>query len=505
MQANLNSDTSKKKSLLRGGVVLTFFGIFAKFIGMFYRIPLTNILGAKGMGVYQMIFPVYALLVSVTSTAVPILVSRNMNALEDDRLKKGFFTETLKHSLLAGAFFGLMLIVGAKLLGFLQGNDSVEYGYYIIAPAVFFVSVLSAFRGWFNASLNTLHTALTSVFEQAFKLSGILAAYLVKATGFAAVMIALSGIVLSELIACVYALILFFVKGGRFERGIIKIPVSAFLGASIPLTIGGLVFPIALFADSILVVRFLELSGMEHGMAISEYGIFSGAVGTLINVPASLAISFAITMIPVVARHKKERNIEGIKQGEMSALKAVLMIALPSTVALFVVAKPLMGFLYPRFTLEEQTQAVFLLRISVLQIPIISVLQLYGAYLQALDKGVISARNMLIAGIVKLAVNFSAIKIGIIGIVIANTLCYVVCAALDIYYGRVLSGKNQFKGGLGIVLSTAAMGVVMAIILNKISNKILSFALSVLIGGLIYVIILLCYNKINRKFGKQHQ
>lgn len=501
----MNSKTEKKKSLIRGGAVLTFFGIFAKFIGMFYRIPLTNILGAKGMGVYQMIFPVYALLVSVTSTAVPILVSRNMNALEDERLKKGFFTETLKHSLLTGAFFGLLLIVGARLLGILQGNESVHYGYYVIAPAVFFVSVLSAFRGWFNASLNTIHTALTSVFEQAFKLSGILVAYLTKATGFTAVIIALSGIVLSELIACVYALIVFFIKGGRFERNIIKIPVSAFLGASVPLTIGGLVFPIALFADSILVVRFLELYGMEHGSAITEYGVFSGAVGTLINVPASLAISFAITMIPVVARHKKERNIIGIKQGEMSALKAVLIIALPCMVGLFVVAKPLMAFLYPSFSVDEQSQAVFLLRISVLQIPIISVLQLYGAYLQALDKGVISARNMLIAGVVKLAVNFSAIKIGIIGIVIANTLCYVVCAVLDIYYGRVLSGKNQFKGGFGIILSTLAMGGVMSLIMHKISNNILSFVLSVLIGGLIYVIILLSYNKINRKLGKQRQ
>ncbi len=488
--------TKQKRTLIRGGIILTFFSLFAKFIGLFYRIPLTNLLGANGMGVYQMIFPVYALLVSVVSSGIPVLVSRNLNSITDEKLKKGFFTETLLHSVLTGAFFGVLLIVFARLLATLQGQLEVEYGYYIIAPAVFLVSVLAALRGWFNSKLNTLHTALTGVFEQLFKLSGILVCFLLKLNGIKAVYVALSGIVLSEFIATGYGFILFFIKGGRLERGIVKIPISTFLSASIPLTVGGLVFPLALFADSILVVRFLALSGMNEKAALTEYGIFSGAVGTLINAPQSLAISFAVTMIPVVARHKRERNIVGIKEGEMSALKAVLIIALPLAVTLFVVAKPIMGFLYPSFSVDERARAVFLLRLSVIQIPILSVLQLYGAYLQALDKGVISARNMLIAGVIKLALNFTAIKLGIIGIILANTVCYIVVAVLDIYYSFKLRGKNEFKGGSIIFVSSLVMGLVMALISKKISNNILSLSLSLLIGGLIYVIMIVLYQKI---------
>lgn len=446
-----------------------------------------------------MIFPVYALLVSVVSSAVPVLVSRNLNALEDERLKKGFFTESFLYSVIIGVLAGLLLVVSAKLLGILQGRREVEYGYYIIAPAVFFVSVLSSFRGWFNSQLRTLHTALTSVFEQLFKLSGILVCYLAKIDGFKAVLIALAGIVLSEFIACLYALIVFLVKGGRFERGIVKVPFKAFFGASVPLTVGGLVFPLALFADSILVTRLLTLSGMNYSDAVTEYGVFSGAVGTLINVPQSLAISFAVTMIPVVARHKRERNIDGIKQGESSALKAVLAIALPSAVALFVVASPVIRFLYPSFSAEQQSRAVFLLKVQVAQIPILSVLQLYGAYLQALDKGVVSARNMMISGGIKLALNFTAIKIGIMGIVLANTVCYIVCAVLDIVYGRKLAGKNQFKGGGVLVVASVVMGGVMALVSGAIKNNILSLTLSVLIGTLIYVIILLLFKKIGDK------
>lgn len=485
--------------------MLTFFGILAKFIGLFYRIPLTNILGAKGIGVYQMIFPVYALLVSVTSTAVPVLVSRNLNTIENERLKKGFFTATFFHAIEIGIFFGILLALSAKLLSLLQGNQDVEIGYYIIAPAVFFTSVLASFRGWFNSNLKTFHTALTGVFEQFFKLSGVLVAYLTDASGFKAVSLALGGIVLAEFVACLYSFIVFFVKGGRFELGIIKIPIKDFLSASVPLTVGGLVFPLCLFADSILVIRLLKLAGLDNGASVIEYGIFSGAVGTLVNVPTTLAISFAVTMIPVVAKNKRERNIKGIKEGESSALKAILFVALPCMTALFVVAEPIMGLLYPSFSAFERARAVYLLRLSVIQIPIVSVLQLYGAYLQALDKSVLSARNMLIAGAVKLVLNFTSIRLGIEGIILANTACYIVCAVLDVYHSRALSGKNQFKGVWIFVLSSLVMGVAMWLIFNKISNNILSFVISLLIGALVYVIILLVYSKIkNRKNAIKH-
>lgn len=494
-----NNSTPKKRTLIKSGIVLTVFGLIAKFIGLFYRIPLTNLLGANGIGTYQLIFPVYALLVSVVSSAVPVLVSRNLNSLEDERLKKGFFTESLVYSAVIGLSAGLLLVASAKLLGLLQGRQEVEYGYYVIAPAVFFVSVLSSFRGWFNSELRTFHTALTGVFEQFFKLSGILVCYLTKITGFRAVLIALSGIVLSEFVACLYAFIVFLIRGGRLVRGVVKVPFKAFFQASVPLTVGGLVFPLALFADSILVTRLLTLSGFSYSDAVTEYGIFSGAVGPLINLPQSLAISFAVTMIPVVARHKRERNIQGIKQGETSALKAVLSVSLPSAVALFVVAESVIGFLYPSFSAEQQSRAVFLLKIQVIQIPILSVLQLYGAYLQSLDKGVTSARNMMIAGGIKLALNFTAIKWGIIGIVVANTVCYVVCAVLDIVCSRKLSGKNKFKGGVVLFIASAVMGVAMSLISGAIKNNILSLVLSVLIGASIYVIILWTFKKIGEK------
>lgn len=498
-----NTKKKSKRTLVKSGIVLTVFGVISKVIGLFYRIPLTNLLGANGMGVYQMIFPVYALLVAVVSSAVPVLVSRNLNALRDTDLKKGFFTEAFFYSLSSGLIFGIGLVAVAKLLGLLQGNGEVETGYYMIAPSVFFVSVLSSFRGWFNSCLNTIHTAISGLFEQLFKLSGIAVCYIIGLEGIEAVNTALLGISLSEFIACAYALIVFLIKGGRLVRGIIRVPFSAFVSASVPLTVGGLVFPLALFADSILVTRLLALHGLSEAEAITEYGIFSGAVGTLINVPQSLAISFAVTMIPVVAKHKKERSINGIRRGEMTALKAVLIIALPCAVALFVLAKSVIAFLYPAFSASEQSRAVFLLKISVIQIPILSVLQLFGSFLQALDKGVVSAKNMIASCVIKLGLNFTCIRLGIEGIILANTVCYFVCAILDILYGYRLTGKTEFKSGIPILFASLVMGGIMLLINKKISNNLLSLALSLLIGGAIYVIILLTIYKIGNSLHQK--
>ena len=71
----------KEKSFLSGALVLSLGGLLAKVLGALYRIPLTNILGSYGMGLYQLVFPPYILFLTVAQAGVPValskLISRN--------------------------------------------------------------------------------------------------------------------------------------------------------------------------------------------------------------------------------------------------------------------------------------------------------------------------------------------------------------------------------------------------------------------------------------------
>ena len=67
---------NSSNGLIKGAFIVTLGGLITKVLGAFYRIPLTNLLGAKGIGIYQMVFPLYSLLLTVSSTGVPSGISK---------------------------------------------------------------------------------------------------------------------------------------------------------------------------------------------------------------------------------------------------------------------------------------------------------------------------------------------------------------------------------------------------------------------------------------------
>ena len=66
----------KKKGFIFGAVIVALGGFLSKLIGAFYRIPLTNLLGGEGIGLYQLIFPVYCILLDFSSVGVPTALSK---------------------------------------------------------------------------------------------------------------------------------------------------------------------------------------------------------------------------------------------------------------------------------------------------------------------------------------------------------------------------------------------------------------------------------------------
>ena len=64
---------------MRGVAVLTITGVLSQLVGFVYRIGLTRLAGAEILGLYQLILPVYSVLLSLTSVGLTTAVS-NLSA-----------------------------------------------------------------------------------------------------------------------------------------------------------------------------------------------------------------------------------------------------------------------------------------------------------------------------------------------------------------------------------------------------------------------------------------
>lgn len=217
--------------MTKGALFLTLAGVIAKVIGAIYRIPLTNILGGSGIGMYQLVFPVFALLLTVTSggmaTVISKIVSEKKVIGDADGIK-----HTLKSGILLSSIFalisGVVLCGVAAPLAAFQGVAELKYCYYIIAPTLIFVSIEACFRGYFQGKMNLKPTAFLQITEQLAKMIiGLTLAYILIPYGLVyAVMGAIFGVAVSEYICMTLLIVLYFRdredKGKNFLKNLRK-------------------------------------------------------------------------------------------------------------------------------------------------------------------------------------------------------------------------------------------------------------------------------------------
>ena len=324
----------KKRTMAGNAALLSVFSIIAKVISALYRVPLTSVLGAEGMGMYQLVFSIYALILALTTGGIPVAVSRLTS--ENNALKKDSRV-VLKNALLSvvgtSVVLAAFLCVLSGFVARIQGNEGVKSGYYVIAPAVVFVGALSMFRGWFQGNNDVIPTAVSGLFEQVFKLAfGLTLAKILSKYGVIyGVIGALSGVMISEFIALIYIVITYFSRGKIYKTNAVescdKDVRNAILKTSVVFAIAGFIIPFSQFIDGILIVNILKASGESISLATAKYGLYSGTVMSVVNMPVVLSVSLSVAIVPVIASATVKRNIDEIrkKYGYKSVQRAVLL------------------------------------------------------------------------------------------------------------------------------------------------------------------------------------
>ena len=447
----------KKRSFLKGAALIATGGLLAKIIGALYRIPLTNLIGGHGIGLYQLVYPVYCLLLTVSATGIPSSIAKlTAEKIGRGESDKPLFKTALRLFLWIGLIGSLLMVALAPLLASLQGSREVMGGYFTLAPSVLLVSAISVLRGWFQGRNDMFPTAISEVIEQAVKVAfGLLFAYIFKDNIPKAVVFLLLSVSISELVALIVMIMLYKLSPARKEKGKEggRVAVKSILHTSIPVTLSALLIPFSTLIDSILAVRLL---GGYAPDPVALYGLFSGGAVTVINLPVSICYGIAAASIPAVATAKAQAEEHDEKGGKRTSVRKkvlfslgiTLLVSIPAAFGLYYFAEPVSRMIFRSLKGEELQTLVALIKTFAISAFTLSCTQTLSACLTAQGKPQYAAISMAIAMTVKTAVYAVLLQnqeISVFGLAYATNIGYLVAFLLNFVYNLKVSKRTRSK------------------------------------------------------------
>lgn len=497
---------TKRGKFFKGALILMLFGLLSKIVGAIYRIPLTSIITAEGMGLYQMVFPLYTLLLTISSSSIPSSISKLIsesvaqnNFKQADRILKVSFILLLSMSILCS----LVVLVGARFFAKVQGNANAYICYYGLCPAIIFVGLISGFRGYFQGFQCMTPSAISGFIEQVIKLGfGLWLASILKPKGISyCVLGALFAISISEVFAFIYLLIRYFFSRKRFRRGeqvgellTYRKTAKQILSLSVFVTLGGLIMPLTMLLDSSITINILKSIGYSVKSATTLFGLQSGSVGSIVNMPVVLSLSIATAVLPCLSHQIAQKDMAGAIKSSSKALSITLILSLPASVGCYALAEPILKLLYFKsLSPNEIAVAVQILKTASLSIFYLAMLQVSSGILQGAGCFCVPVISLAVGGAVKVILNLVLIRIAsinILGAEVANCLCYCVALLINLVWLRKKGLLNMSKKILAVAFLSALIVFAKPLFefLHANMNYVLSFAVTIFMVICVYFV-----------------
>ena len=483
----------KSEKFVRGVSILLISGIVAKLLGAIFRIPLTWVLGIDGLGLYQLIYPVFALLIVLSSSGMPTAVSKLVATKKEQNnlvgAKQVLFVSWIFFGLVS-LIFSVGLFFLAEKIASIQGNELSLWGYRAISPAIFVVSFLSCLRGYFQGMNNMVPTALSQILEQGGKLVfGLMLAWLMLPNGVEfATSGALLGVSLSEVLATLVLFVIYFRQKKSLsvgEKQPFRVVLTELIVVAFPIVITSVVLPVLTFVDSFLVVNLLS-SAFPVEVSTQLWGVSSGVVTSLINMPIALSLSVAVSIVPALI---SEQNKVGVLS---KAFGLLFLFSVPVVLVFMILGESVISTLYGEsFVLADKFQlAVKMIMFSSPIVILGSVLQTQTSALQTIGKGKLSLLSIFIAGGVKIGLTVWLVSIpslNIWGFTIANFVFYSLAVSLNAYYIYRKVGFVRFENVKATLLGAILLTLVLLNVRLLVVAPVVKLLLALVLGGGLYL------------------
>jgi len=493
----------QKKSFIRGALILSAAGILSKILGAVYRIPFARIVGGEGLGIYQMAYPFYTLILAISTAGIPLAVSKLISERECQGDFEGV-NKVFRLSLFALTTFGVLssgiLFLSADWISVnILNEPRAALSLKAIAPAILFTSVISNFRGFFQGHQRMTPTAISQVLEQLVRVATVfIATYLLLDKGLELTAAGASLGASTGSFAALLIIILIYLfskerkgksdycneeKTGELVKKIIQL--------AIPITIGALVLPLMQVMDTFLVPGTLQKAGFEVSRATDLFGQLSGMAGSIINLPFMVTTSLAASLVPSISEKIKLGREKEVQKLLSSGFKLAAVIVIPATAGLMVLSEPIMTMLF-----KEPEASVALLWMAPTVIAI-GAYQVASGTLQGYGKVMIPVFSLISGVAIKAILTYVLIiqGMGIKGAALATVIGYLTAAGINIHIMNKFTGKSWFS--LQEHFTKPLSAVIMMSITAVFFHRIFSFAgnslatlIAISLAGVVYLLIL---------------
>lgn len=508
------SKKENNNTLVKNATFLMVAALISKIIGMLYKSPLTTLIGRESFACFQFAQNAYFILLMIASFSIPQAVSKIMSeriAFKRYRDAQRVFKGALLYAVIAGGIAALVCIFGASIL-VPDNMANARLALQMLAPTIFVSGILGVFRGYFQAYRNMLPTSISQILEQiavatvALLASGFMVHHFANAgedtlqrwSAAGATMGTGAGV-------CTAFLFMLFVyrvnhktiakkiKNDRVSvnesyRSIMKI----ILLIAAPIILSAFIYNVNGYINGVMYTSILGWKGVPNSLVkqnYAEYGFFM----TLINIPLTLASTAPTSMMPEVSAQYAIGDLEETKRKIDQATWIAMLISIPASVGLAVLAQPVTRLIFP----STEGVAGQLMVIGVITVILNSTSNISNGVLQAIGKANIPMINAAISlgvDIVFLALVLVFTNMGIYAVVLAMVVyALVMCVLNDRALKKYLGYKNPWRSAYFVpILASIPMGIVAVVVYKLmyvvIGSNFISLIPSIALAMVVYFV-----------------
>ena len=517
-------EESGGKRFISGVFVLSFSTLIVKVIGLAFKIPMLSILGMEGMGYFNSAYEIYAMLCVVSTAGLPVALSILVSAArarEDVLAIKGIYRSALRIFFIFGALGSAFMILFAKKLAMSIGNDEAYYCIMAIAPALFFICLASAVRGYCQGFEEMKPTAISQLIEAIAKLVlGIIFALAAIRKGYPVPTVAafaVLGITVGTFLSLCYLMIarrkvnkkiIVFLSGDINTKK--EENAKTLLKIALPITLGSAVISLTRILDMAFIMRRLQDIGISSFRSNEIYGAYTTLALPIFGLIPSLITPVSMALIPELTGFIERKSLKGQIISVERAIRLTTLFAMPASLAVTVFSRQILSLLFKgqNDAIDIAAPLLSLLGASVLFSCLITTT---NAILQAYRCVKLPIFSMSVGVAVKAITSYFLLGsrwVGVYGAPIGSLACNVTVVLLNFalmfrYAGNTAMainlGRSFVKPFFASVISIGGAFASYSLLAEKLFSETAAFCIAVVAAVILYCLLVFLLGIMDRE------
>ncbi|HIZ60684.1 MAG TPA: polysaccharide biosynthesis protein [Candidatus Dorea faecipullorum] len=521
------SDKKKGTNFLMQGTILAAAAMITKIVGLAYRIPLTNIMGAEGNGYYGVVFQVYSLALMLTSYSLPMAVSKLVSArVALGQYKNAYrvFKGAMTFGIFSGGIVSAIVFFNARFISeeIMKMGLSI-YALRVLSPCILIVAILGVLRGFFQGYGTMIPTAISQVAEQLINaIVSVVGAYLLMQTGrsmasgeakesYGAAFAAAGGTlgtVIGALTALLFLLFVFTAYKTRLKRQMRrdrtrrlesrKTIYKVLLLTIAPVILSATVYNISNLIDQTMFSNIMAAQGMAEKEYSSLLGLLNGQYDTMTNIPLSVSSALAASFMPSLVATMQTGNRKQIHSKINMVSRFNMLIAIPCAAGFITLSGPILNLLYFN---QDNAIPSLMLRIGGISVVFFCLSTVTNAALQGLDRMAAPVKNAAISLVIHVVALFIMLvvfkweiySIPISKIIFAGSICILNAHDLRGACGYMQEQKQTF---VIPTIASVIMGAVSLLVhllcvlfIGEMAAAVIAIIVAVIVYGIALVVL----------------